>query len=161
MCYKVMKCNACVMWKCIYLCSQMRNNWGSRDLRRPFKNPMTAVCLLVFPSHHPSFHLVQPTSPERAAFTIFITWWGFNKRAGCAFFYSAVHIRSDITFSITVLSMTNFVRKLCAKFMVPSVLQNHQDLRNIAFKEEARHLPSRCSIIYLVDDGCNELKPHH
>ncbi|KAJ8381383.1 hypothetical protein SKAU_G00021610 [Synaphobranchus kaupii] len=39
--------------------------------------------------------------------------------------------------------MTSFIRKLCAKFMVPTALQGHQELHDITFKEKSNHLPGR------------------
>lgn len=156
MCYKLIKCNACVNFVHRWETTEVHETWGGL-LKTPWQRCVPVVFFRAIIPVFTSFNLLL----QREQPSVFLLHDEVQQAGAVCFFYSAVNIRSDITFSVTVLSMSNFICKLCAKVMVPSALQNHQDLRNIAFKEKAHHPPSRCSIIYLGDDRCNGLKPHH
>ncbi|XP_051987012.1 uncharacterized protein LOC127647011 [Xyrauchen texanus] len=102
-----------------------------RRLQKAFSDPMTEVYLLFF----------QATLPVFTSFNLLL------QRE-----QSSIFLLHD--------EMMNFIRKLCAKFMVPTALQ--EDKQFLLFKEKANHLPgrklnigftTRVKLNKLLDDG--------
>ncbi|XP_070848526.1 uncharacterized protein [Chaetodon trifascialis] len=116
-----------------YFKSANDNQARFRRLQEAFSDPMTEVYLLFF----------QATIPAFTSFNLLL------QRE-----QSSIFLLHD--------EMANFIRKLCARFMVPTALQGHKQLHEIAFKEKANHLPgrklnigftTRAKLNRLLDDG--------
>ncbi|XP_063058610.1 uncharacterized protein LOC134452176 isoform X2 [Engraulis encrasicolus] len=82
-----------------------------RRLQEAFSNPMTEVHLLFY----------QATIPAFSSLNFLLQ-------------------REQPSIYLLYDEMVNFIRKLCARFMVPAALQSPQEPHSIAFKEKANHL---------------------
>ncbi|XP_065119841.1 uncharacterized protein [Paramisgurnus dabryanus] len=114
-----------------YFKSANDNQARFRRLQKAFSDPMTEVSLLFF----------QATIPVFTSFNLLL------QRE-----QSSIFLLHD--------EMMNFIRKLCAKFMMPTALQEDKQL--LLFKEKANHLPgrklnigftTRVKLNKLLDDG--------